>query len=53
MRARLRKLLKEWRFERLARKAVRRGIESRHRAAEGEGAPARAPEAPPAEGEPR
>jgi hypothetical protein len=52
MRARLRKLLTKWRWERLARKAVRRGIEANHRAPEAEGTPSRAPETPPADDKP-
>jgi len=55
MRARLRKLLEKWRWERLARKAVRRGSEAAgHPAGDADAAPppSRPPEAPPGEDKP-
>jgi len=53
MRARLRKLLQKWRWERLARKAARRGIEaSGHPADAAEGTPSRPPETPPGDDKP-
>ena len=52
MRARLRKLLEKWRYERIARKAVRRGLEATGQGGAREAGPSRPPEDAPGDDKP-